>query len=126
MKILMNTISNTEVAAIREQQIKDGVKPDQLFTGTYTINGQLFIQGEWTHVPDTLNTSAYPFIKEVSVHLEEETKRVLTENGLNNFAQGVADSYTMYSKEIPPIAVDVKKYAPVKISADVINEELMK
>ena len=119
MKVLINTVTNTQIYDIREAQIKEGVKEADLFNGVYTIKGQLFIPGEWVHVEDTFDVKAYPYIKEAHVWLEEETKRVLTENGLNNIAQGVKDSYEQYSKAVPTIATDVKKYAPIATTAEV-------
>lgn len=113
MKVLINIITNTQIYDIREAQIKEGVKEADLFNGTYTIKGQLFIPGEWVHVADDFDVKAYPLIKEAHVWLEEETKRVLTENGLNNVAQGVKDSYELYAKAVPSIATDVRKYAPI-------------
>lgn len=113
-KVLINTLTNIDIYKMQEL--------DKDFNPVVNIKGQLFIPGEWTHVADTLDTSAYPYIKEVSVHLEEETKRVLTENGLNNFAKGVEESYEMYSKVVPAVAVDIKKYAPPSVSAEVMEE----
>lgn len=120
MKILINTVTNTQIYNTREQQEKEGVKEAELFNGTYTIKGQLFIPGQWVHVADDFDVKAYPYIKEAHVWLEEETKRVLTENGLNNIAQGIKDSYEQYSKAVPSISTDVRKYAPIAVSA---NEE---
>ncbi len=113
MKILINTISPTEIAEIRLQQEKDGVDPKDLFTGTYEVKGELLIPGEWKHVPDDFNTSAYPYFKEVGVVLAERTKKVLEENGLNQFAFGLKEGREMYSKPVEQIATDVLKYAPI-------------
>lgn len=119
MKVLINTVTNTQIYDIREQQIKDGVKEAELFTGTYNIKGQAFLPGQWVHVEDTFDVKAYPYIKEAHVWLEEETKRVLQENGLGNIAQGIEDSYGVYEKAVPTIATDVKKYAPIATTAEV-------
>lgn len=119
MKILINTVTNTQIYNTREQQEKEGVKEAELFNGTYPIKGQLFIPGQWVHVEDTFDVKAYPYIKEAHVWLEEETKRVLQENGLGNIAQGIEDSYGVYEKAVPTIASDVKKYAPISVSAEV-------
>jgi hypothetical protein len=89
---------------------------------TAEIKGELFIPGEWKHVPDTfvIDQKLYPYIKEAHVVLEERTKQVLSENGLNQFAQGVKEAAEMYSKVVPTIATDVAKYAPmVAVTAEV-------
>jgi hypothetical protein len=112
MKVLINTITNTEIWAIREQQEKDGVRPEDLFTGVYEIEGELFIPGEWKHVADDFDTKEYPKIKPVETHLQERVKQVLEENGLNSFTQGVKEAAEMYAKAVPAVATDVAKYAP--------------
>ena len=103
MKILINTLTPSDIAVIAEKED---------FSGIIDIHGELFIPGEWKHVPDDLDTSAYSFIKEVSTYLQARTKQLLEEQGLNNFAKGVEESYALYTKASPPIATDILKYAP--------------
>lgn len=126
MKILINTVAPVDIEAIRAQQEKDGVKPEEWFNGTYWINGQAFVPGQWTHVPDDFDTSAYPKIMWVEEYYKQEVERVLRENGLDNFAQGLRETAEMYQKEVPAIVTDMQKYVPyIDKSVEPIVEEVV-
>ncbi len=88
-----------------------------------TSNGELFIPGEWKHVPDDFDTSAYPLIKEVGIVLEERTKKALEENGLSQFSLGVKEGREMYGKPVEMIATDVLKYAPIAVFEEIVKEK---
>jgi hypothetical protein len=126
MKILINTLSNTEIAEIRAQQEKDGVKPADLFTGTYLVKGEWFQPGAWVHVADDFDVSAYPAIKEASVVFEEKLKLAVEEAGLSSFAQGIKEQRVSEAKPIELIVADVLKYVPPKIAAVGVVKELEK
>lgn len=117
MKILINSITNTEIAQAQEE--------DPKFQGTFTISGQQFIPGEWVHVPDNFGPlTDYPYIKEAGVVLAERTKQVLEENGLNSFAKGVQESYALYKDQPVDAARDELCAAVVKIAQVKAVEEI--
>lgn len=124
MKILINTLSNTDIAAIRDQEEKEGVKSDALFTGTYLVDGEWFSPGAWVHVADNFDVSGYPAIREASVVFEERLKVAVEEAGLSAFAQGIKEQRISAAKSVEPIVADVLKYVPAKLSVAGMNEEL--
>ena len=91
MKVLINIISNTQIA---EQQVIDPT-----FTGTITFKGQTFIPGEWVHVADsfTVPDTAKPYVKNLKWILRYLVRKFLRENNLHNFAQGLIDAATLYN-----------------------------
>ena len=125
MKILINTLTNTEIADIRDQEEKDGVKPDALFSGTYLVDGEWFSPGAWVHVADNFDVSGYPAIREASVVFEERLKVAVEEAGLSAFAQGIKEQRVAEAKTVEPIVADVLKYVPAKVVAVGAVEELV-
>ena len=106
MKILINVISNTQIAEIQETY------PD--FTGTFTISGQQFIPGEWVHVADSfvVPDNRKPFIKNARWVLRALVRRYLREQNLHQIAQGVIDAANTYgwdasTKTIPQAVIDL-------------------
>jgi len=79
------------------------------------IEGELFIPGEWKHVPDTflINQKIYPYIKEAQVVLAERIREALVEKGLDAFAQGLKEAAVFYGHLEPAIVADVQKYTKV-------------
>ena len=77
------------------------------------IEGELFIPGEWKHVPDdfVVDQNKYPHIKEAHVVLAERITEALSEKGLDAFAQGLKEAGMMYNQVIPTVVSDVQKYA---------------
>lgn len=91
MKVLINIISNTQIAEIRES--------DPTFTGVIAFKGQTFVPGEWVHVSDdfTVPDAAKPYVKNVKWILRYLVRKFLRENNLHNFAQGLIDTADLYS-----------------------------
>ena len=92
---------------------------------TVEINGELFLSGEWKHVPDdfgierdeagevvTDQISSYPQLKEASVLLAEKTKAALEAAGLGHMAQGIKEADEANERPVTDVAADVLKYAP--------------
>jgi len=106
MKVLINIITNAQIAEAQE------TFPN--FSGTFTINGEIFPPGEWKHVPDNfiIPDNRKPFIKNVRWVLRVLVRRYLKEQGLENFAKGVLQAADLYgwdaaSRVIPQTIVDL-------------------
>jgi len=113
MKIYINTLTPEKLAAINEAEIKAGLKT--LTPMTPEIKGELFLPGEWKHVPDDfiIDPKLYPYIQEAHIVLQERTAEALKERGLDSFAQGLAEAAVLYEQPEKEVAVDVKKYAEI-------------
>lgn len=106
MKILINIITNTQIAEIKE------TFPN--FTGIFTFNGEQFIPGEWKHVPDdfVVEGTGSQFIKNARWIIRMLVRRHLREQNLHQFAQGIIDAANLYgwdasTKVIPQAVIDL-------------------
>lgn len=94
MKILINVITNTEIAEIQETY------PN--FSGTFTITNDTttvdFIPGEWRAVPDTfvIPDNRKRWIRDVRWIIKYLVKKFLKEQNMHQFAQGVIEMATTY------------------------------
>lgn len=119
MKILINTLTTEKLSAINEAEVLAGVKT--LTTMVPTISGEVFLPGEWKHLPDDfmVDPKLYPYIQEASVVLEERVAEALKERGLDAFAQGLKEAAVLYEQPKKVVAVDVQKYAE-KVPVDCV------
>ncbi|MBU2037189.1 hypothetical protein KJ866_03280 [Patescibacteria group bacterium] len=91
-----------------------------------TIDNEVFATGEWRHVSEEWfqknveELKSYPDLKEARVILEEklqgvpegELKKIIEENHLQNFSQGLKDASIQYNQPLPDIANMVLKIVP--------------
>jgi uncharacterized protein (DUF2164 family) len=90
------------------------------------IDGKSFTSGEWAHVSEewfqknSAELKKYPDLKEARTILEEKLagvseenmSKIIRENSLQNFAQGLKDAAAEYHESVPEIAEKILKLVP--------------
>lgn len=91
MRVYINIITNTQIAEIQETF--------PAFDGSFTISGEVFIPGEWKHLPDdfTIPDNRKPFIKEVRWILKYLVRKYLRENSMHHWAAGLLEAAENYN-----------------------------